>query len=98
MVVSRTAGKHGSWELTSDPQQEAEKELTGNDVGFSNLKAHPLKKSDTSSNKAPPRNPSQTVPPYGGQALKKLEPTRNILIQTTILKSNHFETEVSCGF
>lgn len=56
------------------------------------------KKSDTSSNKAIPPSPSRTVPPSGDQVIKTYEPMGNVLIQITILKFNHFELEVSCGF
>ena len=62
MVTDRQAWHcYRSRELTSHPQALGrERELTGNGIGFWNLKAHPQR--HTSSSKTTPPNSSQIVP------------------------------------
>ena len=78
MEGNMAAGRQTWWwsssqELISYQKLKAvrEKEITGNKVGFWNLKAH--LQWQTNSNKAIPPNPSQTVPPTEDQ---KYQPIR----------------------
>lgn len=63
MVVKQIHGSKNSWELTCDHKQEAKNKALGMAQTFWNEKVHPYW--HTSSNKATPPSPSQSVPPTG---------------------------------
>lgn len=72
MAVGRQASRHAwcyssSWELISSTSAK-QRELTGNDMGIRNPKAHP--QCHTYSTKAVPPTSSQTIPLTGDQTVK----------------------------